>query len=103
MNPPNDFTGLPGAELVDQGLRDLEAGVLSECALLVIVAGPRLRSCGIEVKRPDGLASQPVEHTLYELIETRLGVDAHSYYNSLLRGMASFAHALERERSQALP
>jgi hypothetical protein len=41
----------------------------------------------------------PREHLLYSRLEERLGAGAHSHYNSLLRRMDSYAHALERERS----
>jgi hypothetical protein len=89
---------LPGEDLVTQGLTDLAKGVLSESALLVLVAGPRLRGLGIQV--PEWKLSEPYEHALYSLIEERLGAGAHSYYNSLIRRIVSYAHALEREQSR---
>jgi len=89
---------LPGEDLVTQGLADLAKGILSESALLVLVAGPRLRGLGIEV--PERQLDQPYEHALYSSIEERLGAGAHSYYNSLIRRIVSYAHALERERSR---
>jgi hypothetical protein len=33
-------------------------------------------------------------------LEQRLGAAAHSYYNSLIRRIVSFARALEREQSR---
>jgi len=90
---------LPGEDLVTQGLADLAKGILSESALLVLVAGPRLRGLGIDV--PERSIDGPYEHALYSLIEERLGKGAHSYYNSLLRRIVSYAHALEREQSRA--
>jgi hypothetical protein len=90
---------LPGEDLVTQGLTDLAKGILSESALLVLVAGPRLRSLGVKV--PELRLDEPYEHALYSLIEERLGTGAHSYYNSLLRRIVSYAHALEREQSRA--
>jgi hypothetical protein len=90
---------LPGEDLVTQGLADLAKGILSESALLVLVAGPRLRGLGIEV--PQWPLDEPFEHALYSLIEERLGTAAHSYYNSLIRRIVSYAHALEREQSRA--
>ena len=42
-------TELPGAELVEQGRRDLERGVESSEALLVSMAAERLRTLGIAV------------------------------------------------------
>jgi hypothetical protein len=99
VNVENDEGLLPGDDLVTQGLADLAKGVLSESALLVLVAGPRLRGLGIEV--PEWKLSEPYEHALYSLIEERLGTGAHSHYNSLLRRIVSYAHALEREQSRA--
>ena len=88
---------LPGEDLVTQGLADLAKGILTESALLILVAGPRLRGLGIDV--PERSIEGPYEHALYSLIEERLGTGAHSYYNSLIRRIVSYAHALEREQS----
>ena len=89
---------LPGEELVLQGLADLAQDRLTENSLLVLIASPRLRGLGIAV--PDKRLSQPYEHALYELLEERLGAAAHSYYNSLIRRIVSYARALEREKSR---
>lgn len=91
---------LPGSELIEEGLRDLKENRTTEASLLLLVAAPRLRELGIDV--PERSFARPVEHELYELIEERLGDAAHSHYNSLLRRVASYIHALERERSQSL-
>jgi hypothetical protein len=90
---------LPGQDLVEQGLADLAEGRLTDCSLLVLIGAPRLRRLGVEV--PERRFAQPVEHALYERLEQRLGTGARSYYNSLLRRLASYAHALERERSHS--
>jgi hypothetical protein len=37
---------------------------------------------------------------IYEQIEDRLGTAAHSHYNSLIRRIVSYVHALEREKSR---
>lgn len=89
---------LPGEELVQQGLTDLAANQTTECALLVMVASPRLRRLGVEI--PERPFPKPYEHQLYALLEERLGTGAHSYYNSLIRRIVSYARALEREQSQ---
>jgi hypothetical protein len=94
---------LPGAELVRQGLADLARGERSETALLVLIGSPRLRRLGIHVPEvifPD--SKRPFEHQLYELLEARLGTGAHSHYNSLIRRLVSYEHALEREQSGRL-
>ena len=41
---------LPGADLIRQGLQDLDAGVESVPAMLVLVGAPRLRRLGISVE-----------------------------------------------------
>src|SRR5580765_7592173 len=84
--------------MVKQGLTDLAKGKLSESALLVLVAGPRLRGLGISV--PKYSLDEPYEDTLYSLIEERLDRGAHSYYNSLIRRIVSYARALKREQSR---
>jgi hypothetical protein len=89
---------LPGHELVETGLADLAQDLMTECALLVLIAGPRLRALGIEV--PERHFSSPCEHLLYERLEERFGAGAHSHYGSLLRRIVSYEHALERERSR---
>ncbi len=92
-------TLLPGHDLVERGLADLAREQITECALLVLIAAPRLRRLGIAV--PPRRESRPSEHLLYERLEKRLGSAAHSHYNSLLRRIVSYAQALESERSRA--
>ena len=99
MNSEKSEALLPGEDLVRQGLTDLGKGILSESSLLILVAGPRLRGLGVEV--PEWSLNEPYEHALYSLLEERLGTGAHSYYNSLIRRIVSYAHALEREQSRA--
>jgi hypothetical protein len=94
---PAEFpTDLPGADLVNQGLSDLSNHLTSDCSLLLLIVGPRLRRLGIDI--PERPSAQPFEHQLYSRLEDRLGNDAHSHYNSLLRRIDSFAHALERQK-----
>ena len=82
---------LPGADLIREGLRDLQRGVESVPALLVLVGAPRLRELGIEV--PDG--SGLPEHRLYDLIARDDPDSAHSRYNALIRRLVSFERAAE--------
>jgi hypothetical protein len=102
-NSEDELNGLPGSELVSRGLADLEHGILSESALLILIAEPRLTALGIPVKPGNLRVPQPVEHALYSLLEQRLGIDAYSFYNSLIRRIVSFTRALEREKSRAVP
>jgi hypothetical protein len=97
-----DLAGLPGAELVTQGLEDLACGKTSEFSLLLLVAEPRLRPLGLEINTARLPITQPSTYALYDYLEARADNDAHSQYNSLLRRMDSLANALERESSRAL-
>lgn len=84
---------LPGADLIRQGLQDLEAGVESVPALLVLIGAPRLRELGIDVPvvpRPD----HP-EHRLYDLLAVDDDDGVHSRYNALIRRLVSFERAAE--------
>jgi hypothetical protein len=84
------MAGLPGAELVEQGLADLKARRETEAALLVSIGAPRLAQLGIALPRvlPDA------EHRLYALLSEREGDAAHSRYNALIRRLVSFERAL---------
>ncbi len=84
------FEGLPGADLVVQGLHDLETGVLSPTALLVSIGAPRLRQLGVRVPRSE---SDP-EHRLYALLLQDDADAAHGRYNALVRRLVSFERAL---------
>lgn len=90
---------VPGEELVQQGLSDLASGQVTDFSLLVLIAAPRLRRLGLAL--PELQANRYYEHELYERLEQRLGTAAHSHYNSLIRRIISYAHALEREQSAA--
>lgn len=80
---------LPGAELIREGLRDLEAGVESVPALLVLVGAPRLRRLGFDVADTPDFP----EDRLYELLAQMYGNSAHSQYNALIRRLVSFERA----------
>jgi hypothetical protein len=80
---------LPGADLVERGLVDLEAGRASAEALLVSIGAPRLRSLGINVTAP----LESPEHRLYALLARTDSDAAHSRYNALVRRLVSFERA----------
>ena len=92
--PYNDvmqrLNGLPGADLVLRGLRDLDAHVESVPALLVSIGATRLRRLGIPVARAE---AEP-EHRLYRLLRAEGGDAAHGRYNALVRRLVSFERAL---------
>jgi hypothetical protein len=86
--------GLPGAELVERGLADLDLGEESVESLLVSVGAPRLRRLGFAVDAP---FAEP-EERLYLLLAREDGDDAHSRYNALVRRLVSFERAAESAR-----
>ena len=93
-----DTTGLPGAALIEQGLRDLAAGRESEPALLVLIGAPRLRQLGCHVSdAPAEWSAAPrdpsPEHRLYARLAFVHSDSAHSRYNALIRTLVSFARA----------
>ena len=85
--------GLPGAELIAEGLDDLRSARVSVPALLVSIGAPRLRLCGIDVPSP---LDDP-EHRLYLLLAAEDSDSAHGRYNALIRRLVSY----ERARSCA--
>jgi hypothetical protein len=86
-----DLTGLPGADLIEQGLRDLASGDETIAALLVSIGHPRLRRIGLEIPSP---LPNP-EHRLYETLAREDSDAAHSRYNALIRRLVSFERAAE--------
>lgn len=80
---------LPGAELVEQGLRDLDERAETVEALLVSLGAPALRALGLVVHDP---WISP-ELRLYRLLAEQYGDGAHARYNALLRRLVSFQRA----------
>ncbi len=89
----DQLTGLPGEELVRKGLADLGSGQVTEEACLVSMASPRLRDCGLLAA--DTSLVDEAEMTLYRLLGQH-EEDPYSTYNSLVRRLVSFEHALDR-------
>ena len=89
----DQLTGLPGEELVRKGLVDLKAGEVTIEACLASIAGPRLRQR--ELLANDAVLVPEAELTLYQLLG-KTEEDPYSRYNSLLRRLVSFEHALDR-------
>lgn len=86
--------GLPGRDLVERGLADLDAHVESIEALLVSIGADRMRRAGLSVPR----AIPSPEHALYEALGREDPDRAHSRYNALIRRLVSFERALECEK-----
>ena len=80
---------MPGADLIEQGLRDLALGVVSVESLLVSIGAPRLCTLGLDV--PSVL--EDAELRLYRVLTQRYGDGAHGRYNALVRQLVSFQRA----------
>jgi hypothetical protein len=85
------YEGLPGGDLVEKGLEDLERGIESIPALLVSIGAPRLRRMGLRVPR----AIERPEHRLYSRLAAESSDAAHSRFNALVRRLVSFERAAE--------
>jgi hypothetical protein len=83
---------LPGNDLIEAGVRDLQDGRETIAALLVAIGGPRLRRVGIDL--PEVLPQNP-EHRLYALLAADESDSAHSRYNAFIRRLVSFERAAE--------
>lgn len=90
-----ETAGLPGADLVEQGIEDLRRGVESIPALLVSIGHPRLSRLVADLPPP--VADSP-EHRLYEQLARSDPERAHSAYNALIRRLVSFERAAECAR-----
>lgn len=84
-------SALPGADIVEAGLRDLAAGIDSIPALLTAIGAPRLRRLGFDVPRD---IDSP-ERRLYAALQETAGDAAHSQYNALIRRLVSFERSCE--------
>jgi hypothetical protein len=89
-----DTSRFPGADLIEQGLRDLLDARETDAALLVLIGAPRLRRLGIDV--PHRQANP--EHRLYLRLASEDPASAHSRYNALVRRLISFERAAECAR-----
>lgn len=82
---------LPGADLVRQGLQDHHAGCDTAESCLVEIARPRLERAGLLEPAPHRLDA---EIRLYHHLGSR-STNPHGLFNSLLRELVSFEHALD--------
>ncbi len=95
-----DIASLPGAEWIEQGLRDLAAGRETDAALLVLIGAERLGHLGLTVPLPPAAwfaapHDPSPEHRLYARLAASNPDSAHSRYNALLRTLVSFERAGE--------
>lgn len=82
---------IPGADLIERGLRDVARGAETVEALLVSIGAPRLRGFGLSIKHP---FPRP-ERRLYDVLAAEDSDSAHSRYNALIRRLVSFERAAE--------
>jgi len=88
------LAGLPGHRLIEEGLRELEAGTVGVGALLISIGAPRLARAGFPVPASARSVSEP-ELRLYALLGERGERDPYGRYNALVRELVSFERALE--------
>jgi hypothetical protein len=100
MKTPDLMLGLPGEELLREGLADFQSGRCTIPACLVSMAQPRLRRAGLVTGGSAGSCPEP-ERQLYRLLGQE-GGDAYSRYNALVRELVSFEQALDRRQSRNL-
>lgn len=83
------YEGLPGGDLIEDGIADLRRGEETQAALLVSIGAPRLRAAGIVVPQ----ALENPEHRLYAALAEADPDAAHGRYNALVRRLVSFERA----------
>jgi hypothetical protein len=96
MKPDDLLAGLPGEELLRQGLADFQAHRRTVPACLVGIAQSRLSRAGLLAMPIVALDAEP-ELQLYRLLCREPG-DAYSRYNALIRELVSFESALDHHR-----
>lgn len=94
MKPSDLMIGLPGEDLLRQGLADFHSNHYTIPMCLVQMARPRLDQAGLLPRNISNTFAEP-ELQLYRLLRQENG-DAYSRYNALLRELVSFEMALER-------
>jgi hypothetical protein len=93
----SSYAGLPGADKVDRGVRDLNAGRRTVVALLVAAAVTRLRELGLQISADAVLPAEP-ELELYALLGEE--PDPYYRYNALRRELDSFLSTLESRKGR---
>jgi hypothetical protein len=83
------YDGLPGAELIEAGIADLEQGRETIPSLLVSIGAPRLRDLGLAI----GNVFDRAEQRLYERLALEDANAAHARYNAYVQRLVSFERA----------
>lgn len=95
----DELSGLPAADRVRQGLRDLDRGRWSDEALLLAAARSRLLELGLPI--PQGLEfPEEPELALYASLCTQ-GDDPYGRYNAMRRELDSFVVCLGAQQARA--
>jgi hypothetical protein len=92
------ISDLPGAERIQEGLRDHRENRRTIPSCLVRMARPRLAKAGLMEADPQH--DIHAELDLYHLLAHE-GNQAHSRYNALIRELISFEHALDHRLTKA--
>jgi hypothetical protein len=88
-----DTDGLPGADRILRGLRDVAENRRTVEAMLVSVASRRLRELGLPVPPEERLTAEP-ELALYELLGS-MSTDPYYAFRAALAELDSFLAGLE--------
>jgi hypothetical protein len=94
----DQIKNLPGAHHIIDGLRDLAANRHTIASCLVRIARYRLARTGLIPKEDQ--KDDNAELDLYAMLSHE-GNQAHSRYNSLIRELVSFEHALDHQWSRS--
>lgn len=87
---------MPGWEIVSEGIADATAGRVSPAACIVWIAWPRLRRAGLVTDEVRVKRVLEPERMLYRLLR-ETSANAYGSYQTLLRRVRRFEHALDRE------
>jgi hypothetical protein len=93
------ISGLPGADHIREGLRDYHEKRHTIPSCLVRMARHRLQRAGMIASSDNH--DLDAELDLYQLLSHE-GNRAHSRYNSLIRELVSFEHALDHRLKQGV-
>ena len=91
------IAGLPGANLIQEGLRDYLEKRHTIPSCLVRMARHRLQRAGMIASSDNH--DLDAELDLYQLLSNE-GNRAHGHYNALIRELVSFEHALDHRLKQ---
>lgn len=91
MAEPREFAMLPGADIVESGLRDLGNGEETLNSLLVATAAPRLMRVGVTLSAP--WSPGTAKDRLFALLQNEYGDGAHRRYNALIERVISYARS----------